>query len=470
MKVPPIKPKGILGIRHLQVLLLFLATSIGFSLRLAMSVAIVPMANASTANPDIEDYGWTKTQKDLVLSSFYWGYLVPQVLSGYIVNIWSSQKLIVIGMLFSGIFNGLTPIAAHYGGLEVVLVCRIGMGLTQACMYPCIQTLLSKWVPPGERARLGTFAYAGSQLGAVITMPIAGVLAASNSGWPSIFYIFGVLAIIWSIAFLYFGADTPSIHRSISPEERMYIEESLRTTEAKSDDEVKQKLKTPWKHIFTSLPMWAIIIAHSTQNWGGTTLSTQIPSYITGVLNFNVKESGIISALPYSVKFILTFPISWLSDFALKKGAARGTIRKICNTVAYWGPAIALACMSVVPTDGYIWAIVILVLAVSLNAGGLSGFLINHIDLSPNFAGTMVSITNTFATVISIIAPLICAIIVTDESNVYQWNIVFYVSAALFFLGNLVFVIFGKGEIQWWNDPKAQQPKRKEKKENETQI
>lgn len=113
--------------------------------------------------------------------------------------------------------------------------------------------------------------------------------------------------------------------------------------------------------------------------------------------------------------WILSFPISWLSDFALKKGATRGIVRKISNTVAHWGPAIALACMSIVPTDDYTWAIVILVLAVGLNAGSLCGFQINHIDLSPNFAGTMMSITNCAATVTSIIAPLICGVIVTEE-------------------------------------------------------
>jgi len=73
-------------------------------------------------------------------------------------------------------------------------------------------------------------------------MPIAGFLSASNVGWPSIFYLFGALAIVWSIAFFYFGADSPSSHHSISKKERMYIEDSLRTTDTKSD-EVMQVIK-----------------------------------------------------------------------------------------------------------------------------------------------------------------------------------------------------------------------------------
>jgi len=117
--------------------------------------------------------------------------------------------------------------------------------------------------------------------------------------------------------------------------------------------------------------------------------------------------------------WILSFPVSWLSDFALEKGASRGMVRKISNTVAHWGPAVALACMSAVPTDNYIWAVIILIIAVGLNAGSLCGFQINHIDLSPNFAGTMMSITNFLATIASIVAPLISGLIVLDEVITY---------------------------------------------------
>lgn len=102
-----------------------------------------------------QDFGWDQTQKNLVLSSFFWGYVVMQVPSGYIANVWSGQKLLAIGMLLCGVLNVVMPIAASQWALPAVLVCRVGMGLTQACLLPCIHTLLSKWAPPSERARLG---------------------------------------------------------------------------------------------------------------------------------------------------------------------------------------------------------------------------------------------------------------------------------------------------------------------------
>ncbi|EFN68275.1 Putative inorganic phosphate cotransporter [Camponotus floridanus] len=458
---PTLQQSCILGDRHLQVLLMFLGMTIGYSLRIAMSMAIVPMANAKTANPDIEDFGWDQAQKNLVLSSFFWGYVVTQVPSGYIANVWSGQKLLAIGMLLCGVLNVVMPFVASKWALPAVLVCRVGMGLTQACLLPCIHTLLSKWAPPSERARLGTFAYAGAQFGTLIAMPVSGFLAASSLGWPSIFYIFGTLAIVWSIVFFYFGANSPAEHRSISPKERKYIEDSLKTIET-NDENKSKKLRTPWREMFTSAPVLALGVAHCSQNWGYWTLLTEMPSYMTSVMK-NIEMSGVYSALPYLVMWLLSFPMSWFSDYALKKGMSKGTVRKTSNTVAFWGPAVALAFMSLVPTDDYIWAIVIFTIAVGLNAGSLCGYQINHIDLSPNFAGTMMSVTNCVATITAIIAPLIVGIIVTDESNVYQWNIVFYIAAAIFFLGNLIFVIFGKGEIQWWNNFEEVQALRKKK-------
>lgn len=78
---------------------------------------------------------------------------------------------------------------------------------------------------------LGTLAYAGAQFGTVICFPISGLLASSSAGWPSIFYVFGALAVIWGVVFFVFGSDSPSKHSRISEKERRYIENSLKSSE-----------------------------------------------------------------------------------------------------------------------------------------------------------------------------------------------------------------------------------------------
>ena len=118
--------------------------------------------------------------------------------------------------------------------------------------------------------------------------------------------------------------------------------------------------------------------------------------------------------------WLLSFPCSWLSDYASKNGVERGVIRKVSNTVAHWGPAIALIILSHADTKNQLLPVIILMVAVGLNAGSMCGYQINHIDLSPNFAGTMMSITNCIAAVCPILAPIICAEIVTDQVLFYK--------------------------------------------------
>ncbi|XP_058803237.1 putative inorganic phosphate cotransporter isoform X2 [Phymastichus coffea] len=431
---------------------MFLGMMIAYGLRVILSVAIVAMTKPETANPDFKAYHWNNSEQSLVLSSFFWGYVITQVPCGYFASTWSAQRLLSIGLLICGLLSIAIPLVVDDGGWIAVCACRMGMGLCQGCVLPGIQTLLARWVPPSERARLGTFAYAGGQLGTVITMPISGLLAGSSLGWPSIFYLFGALAISWATLFFVLGADEPNTCKKINDNERLYIQESLGKASGSQD---KKKLRTPWNEIFTSLPMWALIIVHCGQNWGFWMLLTEMPTYMSDIVGFSIKSNGLISALPYLAMWLLSFPASWLSDYALRRGVTRGVIRKISNTIAHWGPALALIALCFVSANNQILPVVLLIIAVGLNAGSLCGFQINHIDLSPNFAGTMMSITNCIASIIAIIAPIIVGYIVTDQKDVGQWQIVFYMSAFIYFLGNFIFIIFGSGEVQWWNDPSS---------------
>ena len=56
-----------------------------------------------------------------------------------------------------------------------------------------------------------------------------------------------------------------------------------------------QKRQTPWVAILTSLPMWAVLIAHCGMNWGYFTLLTELPSFMNSILMFDIKEVSRIS-------------------------------------------------------------------------------------------------------------------------------------------------------------------------------
>lgn len=52
---------------------------------------------------------------------------------------------------------------------------------------------------------------------------------------------------------------------------------------------------TPWKDIFTSLPVWAIVVGHVGHAWGLYMLLTQLPTFLSTVLQFDIKQVGLPS-------------------------------------------------------------------------------------------------------------------------------------------------------------------------------
>jgi ACS family sodium-dependent inorganic phosphate cotransporter-like MFS transporter 5 len=88
----------------------------------------------------------------------------------------------------------------------------------------------NRWSPPCERGRFGTYTYAGCQFGTVAMLAVSGYLA-STMGWPSIFYFSGAAGLVWSIIWFFYGGSSPSEYKKISPEEREFIETSLKTGE-----------------------------------------------------------------------------------------------------------------------------------------------------------------------------------------------------------------------------------------------
>jgi len=202
--------------------------------------------------------------------------------------------------------------------------------------------------------------------------------------------------------------------------ERRYIESSgqaRRPSDAGREEQPRPP--TPWLRILTSGPFLVLVLAHCANNWGFWTLLTEIPTFMKNVLGMDIKNNGPLSALPYFAMILLTCVFIWLSDALKQRGTVipLGFSRKFFNTLGMWLPMLALIGLGYI-TEGEAnvrLAIGLLTTAVATNSATYLGFHVNHIDLSPNYAGTLMGITNCAANFMSILAPLIVGLIVWDE-------------------------------------------------------
>lgn len=142
-----------------------------------------------------------------------------------------------------------------------------------------------------------------------------------------------------------------------------------------------------------------------------------MPTFIHTVLKFNIKDDGMLSSLPYLAMFVLQIPVTFIADYLNKREITSLTVsRKIWNTISMWGGTIGLVILGFIE-DTHL-TIILYVFIVAIGCTSNAGFNINHMDLSPNYAGLLMGITNTVAASGGIIAPLFVGLVVDDQVNI----------------------------------------------------
>lgn len=106
----------------------FLGFQILYMLRVNLSVTIVSMVqseNESQSNSVLVDkFHWDERQQGLVLSSFFWGYVVTQFPGGRLADTFGSKWLFGGGILITSILTVLSPLVARYD-YRLFMVCRV---------------------------------------------------------------------------------------------------------------------------------------------------------------------------------------------------------------------------------------------------------------------------------------------------------------------------------------------------------
>ncbi|KAM4838316.1 vesicular glutamate transporter 3 isoform X2 [Urocitellus parryii] len=390
--------------RYIIAIMSGLGFCISFGIRCNLGVAIVEMVNNSTVyvdgKPEIQmaQFNWDPETVGLIHGSFFWGYIVTQIPGGFISNKFAANRVFGAAIFLTSTLNMFIPSAArvHYG---CVMCVRILQGLVEGVTYPACHGMWSKWAPPLERSRLATTSFCGSYAGAVVAMPLAGVLV-QYIGWASVFYIYGMLGIIWYMFWLLQAYECPAAHPTISNEEKTYIETSIGE---------------------------------------GANLAS-----------LNV---GLLSAVPHMVMTIVVPIGGQLADYLRSRKILTTTaVRKIMNCGGFGMEATLLLVVGFSHTKGV--AISFLVLAVGFSGFAISGFNVNHLDIAPRYASILMGISNGVGTLSGMVCPLIVGAM-TKHKTREEWQNVFLIAALVHYSGVIFYGIFASGEKQDWADPES---------------
>ena len=357
--------------------------------RIAISIAIIPMA---------EDNGWSPTVQGAVMSAFFLGYVTLQIPAGYLSDRFGGKWVLGLGVLFWSLFTLLTPASAALG-ITVLLACRFLMGVAEAVTWPSIYSLYSRWVHPDRRASAVGLMNSGISGGAVIAL-ICTPWLISVWSWQGAFYLYGVLGILWFAVWAPLARSRPADKTAWDTADAV-----LATAEAGSaagQNDVSAQPVYPRltvRGMLRSRAVWAVAVAHICINWSLYLVLSWFPTFVNRELGADLQLAGFLALAPTIVSLVMAPLAGRLFDRLVTKGHDRLKVRRVMQSLAF--VAIAAAMMAITLTDSLVLSVTVITLSNALTAFSIGGFATNHLDIAPNQTGLVMGVTNTLAAVSS---------------------------------------------------------------------
>lgn len=189
---------------------------------------------------------------------------------------------------------------------------------------------------------------------------------------------------------------------------------------------------------------------------------TCMPTYFKDVLELDITDAGVASAVPYVALFLITLGSGPLADGLMAKGISATVVRRSLTALSLCISSAFMILTGYVEPGQSVRAVAFLTVAtgaLGLCAGGLST---NPLDLSSRHAGVLMGIANSFATLPGIIAPPITALLTPSSSDGGggssangalrdEWQTVFFIGAGIGFAGALLYAAAASGRRQPWD-------------------
>ncbi|KAB1261810.1 putative small intestine urate exporter [Camelus dromedarius] len=423
---------GFCSVRHGLAFIMHFCNFSILTQQMNMSIAIPAMVNntalpslpnASTEKPPTESqdnwnetlkefkvvaamYDWSPEIQGIILSSLNFGSFLAPIPSVFLVELFGAKYLTGAGIFISSVLNLFIPLAADTG-VTLLIVLRVIQGLVQNIF--CL----------------------GSVLGCFIIF-LAGGHICQTIGWPYVFYIFAALDN---------GGEKCSKESSCLQMEAILICAFFQDSPPGWSLPIKDMLK--------SLPLWSILIFHFTDYWHFFLITMYTPIYINSVLQANIRDSGILSALPFASASIFIVLEGLLADFLLSRKILKLiTIRKLFTTIGVLFPA-ALSVSLFWVRSSFSTTMVFLMLSSVIKSLIQSGAFVSFLDIAPRYSALLRGLTQIFSYMAGAISPTVAGFLIEQDSE-FGWRNVFLLAAVVGISGLVFYLIFAQAEVQDW--------------------
>lgn len=221
----------------------------------------------------------TDAQFGLLSSALLWAYGFMNPVAGYLADKFSRVKVILISLLS---WSLITLITSRVTTFNQLLICRIALGISEACYLPAALALIMDYHKGRTQSTATGFHQSGLVLGASLGF-LGSLLATTHNDWTYAFVICGIIGVVYTVFAFFTLKEAPKV-----PVARAAVQKPVQE---------KVSLWTAVLHLFTNKAFiylsifWGIvgILANVEGSW--------LPTYYQEQFSLPETRAGMLATL-----------------------------------------------------------------------------------------------------------------------------------------------------------------------------
>ncbi|KAH0952009.1 hypothetical protein HN011_005900 [Eciton burchellii] len=365
---------------------------------------------------------WSKADSGVILSSFFWGYTLTQVASGYISDRIGGQKVLYISALGWSVTTFLMPEIIKFfseNETSILMIAAIRMinGAFQGMHFPSMISLISQRLQETERASFFSLLISGSALGTLLNGSLGSYLL-ENYNWMIVFRVLGGMSLAWTALLTY--------HTLPFKEKTAFTKPTTSYT-------------LPWFKLMSKPPFWSCVIGHACQNNCFFVLLSWMPTYFHDT--FPEVKGWVVNMVPWLSMLPCTFLGKALSEKIMRTGYSVTITRKTIQTICFVIEITSLLFLT--KAESFQSATLCLALIIGGSGFHNNAIAVNPSDLAPKHSGSVFGLMNTVGAIPGFLGVYFSGYILYVT---HSWSVVFLFTAIIDALGCMMYLLFGSGQ------------------------
>jgi len=370
------------------------------------------------------DLGLSAVQMGWAFTAFGVVYALFEIPVGYLGD-WAGPRRVLL--FIAPWWSFFTAATAWVWNLPSLLVTRALFGAGEAGGFPNLTKTFTTWLPERERARAQGIMWLSARWGGAFTPPLVAVVML-RVGWRHGLELFGCLGAIWAVFFYFWYRDNPLDNPKLNAAERELLRPSAKLAVGHGD--------VPWGKLLASRQTWMLCLQYFAASWGWYFYITWLPTYLREGRHLEIGSRALLGILPLFLGG-LGNPVGAFCVARLTRvwGVARA--RRAVSCLGFSGAACFLFLST--RMDSPLSAMLAISAASFGNDLNMASAWSAAMDVGGKYAGTLAGAMNMWGNIGGALSPLAIPYILRWTNN--NWNLTFYLSAAVYATGVIFWLL-----------------------------